>query len=250
MKIDAKILLLLFGTLMLVSSVYSQGAVSQMSLEDKRRIVKSMLDSQKDIRRALLKIKRQIMGDSEGPGDHRPGDEDDDDDDDTSDDGLDAEGYDIAGGEDEDYFKEQQRKIREAREQLEACVKKVASSFIAMHDIIQKINNKIDEVIREGHSEVNYNLYYSPGKPHHLSNNRPVKPNPSAGQPSGDGLGYYKKNNRPYRHTKRGSRSLDETIPTIESKHFNIPDEVSVTTNDESLTKAVPIEPNQQQIIQ
>ncbi|XP_055628045.1 uncharacterized protein LOC129769665 [Toxorhynchites rutilus septentrionalis] len=250
MKLDAKIVLLLFGALMLVSSAYGQDAVSQMSVEDKRRIIKSMLDSQKDIRRALLKIRRQIMGDSEGAGGQQPGDEDDDDDDDNADDGLD--GDDISGGEEE--WKEEQRKIREAREQLEAYVKKIASSFIAMHDIIEKINNKIDEEIREGNSEVNYNLYYRPGKPFQPPTSPPFKSKQSAiqtfDQANSDGSSHYKRNNkRPYRHTQRGSRALDDTELTVDTEHSSSPDHLSVTSSDDTLQGAVPLELNQQKVV-
>ncbi|XP_058464789.1 uncharacterized protein LOC131438652 [Malaya genurostris] len=207
MKIDSKLLLLLFGTLMVLGSVHGQGALSP---DFKRRIIRSMLDSQKDIRKALQRIKFQIMKPDGPEGAVAPeGDEfdDDDEDDDDGDGAFDGDDNDISGIDDNEYFKEQQRKIRAARAKLEAYVKQIASNLIAMHEHIRRIDDKINEQIREAGSDVNYNLYYQPGNNHHT-----VPPRPPT---------FPTRPTRPTRPTYPTVRPTREPPATISSKRFN-----------------------------
>ncbi|XP_055537319.1 uncharacterized protein LOC129725468 [Wyeomyia smithii] len=240
MKPDAKIVLLLFGVLMVIGAAFGHDSV-HLSVEDKRRVVRSMLDSQKDIRRALLKIRQQIMGKMPPHEDGEDGDDD-----------FEGDDNDIDGLEEEPYFREQQKKIREAREKLEACVREIASRLISMNELIEKIDDKIDEEIRNANSEVNYNLFYQPNnpKPPRPPTLRPTRPTfrpsfPTLGPapvPLGGSHGRYQKN------TLRASRSLDDTIPTGDTEQLSNPDIPSVVTYEGPIQKAVQFHMNQQQI--
>lgn len=141
--IGSRLLVLLFGTLLLLSC--ASGEDEQLSPEEKRKIIKSMLKSQKDIRRALLKIRQQIINDGH-----------------VSDDGDDVE--EDSSGESEEHGEEKQIKIIEARERINAHVRGIAESFEEMHQLIAHMDHKVVEVLANSDKpQVSYNLYYKPG---------------------------------------------------------------------------------------
>ncbi|XP_039447674.1 uncharacterized protein LOC120426930 [Culex pipiens pallens] len=247
--LNVKGFLLLLGALMLISSFCDAQVAGQLSPEDKRRIVKSMLQSQKDIRKALLKIRAQIQSGGVDNGPPNGGDDDDDEDEDDDDwvggdDGL-------GGPENEEYYREQQLQIKAARERLEIYVKNIASKFIEIHDLIVKMNDKVDEQLLIAHSQVNYNLHYNPHRPKPTRPTRPTRPtiNPTGTTPPPPEHGYYRSyQENPFRY-KRGSRSLEGTIPTtVDTEQLASPDVPSVAAYDDPTQKVVQYQLNQQQV--
>ncbi|XP_039447668.1 uncharacterized protein LOC120426926 [Culex pipiens pallens] len=154
--IGTKALLLLFGALLLVS--YATGEDGQLDPKERYKIIKRMLKSQKDIHRALLRIRQQIINDGQVP----EGEQDNED-----------EKYDESSEESEESYRERQREIREARERINEHVREIAENFEEIHELIAKIERKVDEeIVNMGKRDVSFNLHYRPGR-------RP-KPKPSS----------------------------------------------------------------------
>ncbi|EAT44012.1 AAEL004584-PA [Aedes aegypti] len=283
---NPKWMLLLYGALMVLGAVCGDsGGIPSMSDSEKRRVIRSMLEAQKDIRKALFKIRKQIEGDLNSTGHNGaqvPEDSDEDDFDDV------MGGEEMSGEEEEEYYKERQKKIREARELLEKSVKQIGSSLIAIKKYIERIDKKVDEAIaasREKHYTANY--HFNPGKPHgHNVENSggPTAPIvhqtvvavPQADIPASYSIGYYKNNfgvfkaealtaateDEPFRpmvapkrnkkpgRKHRTDRSLEETVPTVVADQLSSPDIPSVVGYDGPVQKTVEYQMKQQQIQQ
>ncbi|XP_062705278.1 uncharacterized protein LOC134287458 [Aedes albopictus] len=204
---NARWTLLLYGALMLLGAVCGDGGGHpSMSDSEKRRVLRSMLEAQKDIRKALFKIRSQIEGDINSTG-HHGGPVPDDSDEDDIDDMM--GGGEMSSEEEDEFSKERQKKIREAREQLEKCVKQIGQSLIAIKKYIERIDKKVDEAIRasrEKHYTATYHFNHKPSgpyPPHHAgSSEGPTAPIvhqtvvavPQADIPASYSIGYYKNN--------------------------------------------------------
>lgn len=154
--IGTKLLLLLFGALLLVS--HARGEDGQLDPKERYKIIKKMLKSQKDIHRALLRIRQQIINDGQVPEGEQ---------------GSNEEKYEESSEESEESYRERQREIREARERINEHVREIAENFEEIHELIAEIGRKVDEeIINMGKREVSFNLHYRPDR-------RP-KPKPSS----------------------------------------------------------------------
>lgn len=154
--IGTKALLLLFGALLLVS--YARGEDGQLDPKERYKIIKRLLKSQKDIHRALLRIRQQIINDGQAPEGEQDSNE---------------EKYEESSEDSQESYRERQREIREARERINKHVREIAEDFEEIHELIAKIERKVDEeIVNMSKRDVSFNLHYRPDR-------RP-KPKPSS----------------------------------------------------------------------
>ncbi|XP_038120443.1 uncharacterized protein LOC119770142 [Culex quinquefasciatus] len=124
--ISSKLLLVFFGVVLLVN--FSNAEENQLDPKKKHQIIKHLLKSQKDIRKALLRIRQQIINDG------RP---------------LTGGGEDGSSEESAEYHREEQWEIQHVRRKMAKRVNEIAVSFVEIAALIEQIKRKVEEEIRK-----------------------------------------------------------------------------------------------------
>ncbi|XP_039447669.1 uncharacterized protein LOC120426927 [Culex pipiens pallens] len=124
--ITSKLLLVFFGVVLLVN--FSNGEENHLDPEKKHQIIKHLLKSQKDIRKALLRIRQHIVNDGRPPTDG---------------------GGDDSEEESAEYHQEEQWEIQHVRRKMAKRVNEIAESFVEIAALIEQINRKVEEEIQK-----------------------------------------------------------------------------------------------------
>ncbi|XP_055603860.1 uncharacterized protein LOC129752092 [Uranotaenia lowii] len=224
------------AVLLIAPAVFGQDEQEDINVMPKERqlaIIDEMIRGQHKIQQALRRMLKKVDGveivgsDEDVNNDSAGGSEE-----------QNQSGSQENSAEEHEWERERQRRIREAREQMEQSVNNIAARLMESNGLIEGCEQKVDHLIEEQHEhsgEVEYNLHYN--KPHHHHHHHNRHSSESESEEYKVKLQKKKKKNakRPSRPHYRGARMVEED--DVEDN-----DETVSNVDGEEIVQTLPVE--------